>query len=168
MKKKKYVGRVLFVGHCYYHNWYLSRELRKRGWKADVINWDESPESQMYYHGEDIVFSCKTLLGCLKQVWFYLFSIFRYDVFHFSGMHHLCFGRVIPYIFKKMGLKGWDIKLLKLFGKKIVYANNGCLDGVSQTSFSQWKPYNVCSICVWKDRKDVCSDERNLPPGKVA
>lgn len=82
-------------------------------------------------------------------------------------MGGLRFGAGIPFLLEKIGLKGWDIKLLKLFGKKIVYTNNGCLDGVSQTSFSQWKPYNVCSICVWKDRPDVCSDERNLAWGKV-
>ena len=55
---------------------------------------------------------------------------------------------------------------MKLLGKKILYQNNGCLDGVSQNAFSQWNPYNVCRICVWKDRKDVCSDERNLSWGK--
>lgn len=166
MGKQSFTGRVLFVGQCYYNNWYLSRELRKRGWRADVVNWDESPENQMYYHGEDIRFSCKTLLGCVKQVGFYLLCFFKYDVFHFANMGGLRFGVGIPFLLEKIGLKGWDIKLLRFFGKKIVYANNGCLDGVSQTSFSQWKPYNVCSICVWKDRPDVCSDERNLAWGK--
>lgn len=166
MKKQSLSGRILFVGQCYYNNWYLSRELRKRGWRADVVNWDESPENQMYYHGEDIRFSCKTLLGCVKQVWFYLLCFFKYDVFHFANMEGLRFGVGIPFLLEKIGLKGWDIKLLKLFGKKIVYTNNGCHDGVSQTAFSQWKPYNVCSICVWKDHPEVCSDERNLAWGK--
>ena len=31
---------VLFAGQSYYHAWYLSRELRKLGWRADVLNWD--------------------------------------------------------------------------------------------------------------------------------
>ena len=34
--------RILFVGHSYYHAWYLSRELRKLGWKADVLNIDKN------------------------------------------------------------------------------------------------------------------------------
>ena len=35
---------------------------------------------------------------------------------------------------------------------------NGCLDGVSQTSFSRWEgPEVVCDICPWRDRPDICS-----------
>ena len=44
---------MLFAGQSYYHAWYLSRELRKLGWKADVLNWDPDPSNQIYYHGED-------------------------------------------------------------------------------------------------------------------
>src|SRR5688500_12580058 len=47
---------VLYVGQCYYNTWYLSRALRLRGWKADVLNWDLNPASQIYYHGEDFRF----------------------------------------------------------------------------------------------------------------
>ena len=39
-------GRVLYVGQAYYNAWYLSRALRKLGWKADVLNWDASPAAQ--------------------------------------------------------------------------------------------------------------------------
>ena len=63
--------------------------------------------------------------------------------------------------------KRWDILLLKKLGKKIVYSNNGCLDGVSQTSFSKWGPASVCDICRWKNVPSVCSDKRNLEWGKI-
>ena len=36
--------RVLMVGQAYYNAWYLSRALRELGWKADVLNWDATPE----------------------------------------------------------------------------------------------------------------------------
>ena len=48
---------VLFAGQSYYHAWYLSRELRKLGWRADVLNWDVAPDSQGFYHGEDYAFT---------------------------------------------------------------------------------------------------------------
>ena len=48
---------VLFAGQSYYHAWYLSRELRKLGWRADVLNWDLSPDDQGFYHGQDFSFS---------------------------------------------------------------------------------------------------------------
>jgi hypothetical protein len=41
---------VLFAGQSYYHAWYLSRELRKLGWRADVLNWDVAPDAQGFYH----------------------------------------------------------------------------------------------------------------------
>ena len=62
---------------------------------------------------------------------------------------------------------GWDIQLLRRIGKKIVYSNTGCLDGVAQSSFRQWPPEPVCDICRWRDEPTVCSDERNLAWGKL-
>ena len=51
--RKLATRRVLFSGQAYYNAWYLSRALRNRGWKADLLNWDENPSTQIYYHGED-------------------------------------------------------------------------------------------------------------------
>ena len=59
-----------------------------------------------------------------------------------------------------------EIHLLKDLGKKIVYTNNGCLDGVSQTSFAAWGDVPVCSICKWRTVPSVCSDARNLEWGQ--
>ena len=87
---------VLFAGQSYYHAWYLSRELRKLGWRADVLNWDTAPDSQGFYHGQDyrvLVRPERTrTAGSPVTLAFYLRSIPRYDVFHFSNMHGLRFG----------------------------------------------------------------------------
>ena len=61
---------------------------------------------------------------------------------------------------------GADIRLLRRLGKKIVYTNNGCLDGVTQTSFAGWGDAPVCADCPWRERPDVCSDERNAAFGE--
>ncbi len=53
-------------------------------------------------------------------------------------------------------------RLLKRLGKKIVYSNNGCLDGVSQTSFASWGKRPVCADCAWRGNPAVCSDDGNL------
>ena len=159
-------GRVLFVGQAYYNAWYLSRELQKIGWDAHLINFDENPASQMHYHGEDYRFSSKGLLNRLDQLVFYAIAAFYYDIFFFANAHLLQFGTFVPRVLRIFG-EAAEIRLLKRLGKRIFYANNGCLDGVSQTSFSQWKPYNVCSICPWQNRPDICSDERNLAWGEL-
>jgi glycosyltransferase involved in cell wall biosynthesis len=159
---------VLFAGQSYYHAWYLSRELRKLGWRADVLNWDTTPESQGYYHGQDFAFSydpARRRRDIARHAAFYLRSLPRYDIFHFSNVNGLRFGHP---------LHGWvaahvrpyaEIELLRRLGKKIVYSNNGCIDGVSQTSFASWGERPVCLDCPWRNRPEICSDERNLAWG---
>lgn len=190
LTKSKYKGRVLFVGQMYYHSWYLSRELRKLGWKADVLNFDGNENSQMYYHGEDfrfrydgerdkgyeLAFFFKSLFGLGSnefypflgyQLAFFFKSLFIYDIFHFSNAHAMIFGNYIHVTFAKYFGEYSEIKLLKKLGKRIVYSNNSCLDGVSQTSFSQWEPGHICDACIWKNHPEVCSDSRNLAWGKI-
>jgi hypothetical protein len=158
--------RVLFAGQAYYNAWYLSRALRNRGWKADVLNWDMNPTSQIYYHGEDISFNGQSPVLTEQMLQFYVSSLYAYDIFHFSNAHGICFGLPAQNIIEQYFSKHAEITLLKELGRKIVYSNNGCLDGVSQTAFAKWGPESVCSICRWKNEPTVCSDERNLAWGQ--
>lgn len=159
-------GRVLFVGQAYYNGWYLSRELRRLGWVADLVNIDEDPQNAMYYHGEDFTFKSRSILGILDQVCFYALALIRYEVFFFANAQCLRFGNIMPRVMRIFG-EGADVRFLKFFGRKVFYANNGCLDGVSQSSFSRWGPYNVCDTCSNQHRPTVCSDERNLRWGTL-
>jgi glycosyltransferase involved in cell wall biosynthesis len=165
---KRPKGSVLFVGQAYYNAWYLSRELRKLGWKADVLNWDpDEHNNRMYYHGEDFKFYYRGLKDSLRQLIFYIKSLSDYDIFHFSNARGMTFGGYLHSFLKRLSLEYTEIKLLKKLGKKIVYSNNGCLDGVSQSSFRTWGPEPVCDICRWRDVPSVCSDARNLAWGKL-
>lgn len=158
---------VLFVGHMYYNNWYLSRELRKLGWRADVLNWDLNPDSQKYYHGEDYRIQYAHPTDVNEFLAFYLRAIRTYEIFHFANKGGLQFGEPLSaYVTRLTGEPGFEIRFLKALGKKIVYSNNGCLDGVSQTAFSRWGPRSVCGICRWRTEPTVCSDERNLAWGR--
>ena len=158
--------RVLYAGQAYYNAWYLSRALRARSWKADVLNWDTNPANQIYYHGEDYRFEGTAENELVLNLRFYMASIYGYDVFHFSNAHGICFGFRTQSFFKERSGDSSEIILYKKFGKKIVYSNNGCLDGVSQTAFSQWGTESACSICRWRNEPTICSDERNLEWGK--
>ena len=158
--------RVLYAGQAYYNAWYLSRNLRKYGWKADVFNWDSSPSSQIYYHGEDFRFDGNADNELSYNLKFYIASLYEYDIFHFSNAHGICFGYDVQGFLKKKFGEHSEIFLLKHLGKKVVYSNNGCLDGVSQTSFSKWQPTSVCDICRWQSEPSVCSDAKNLAWGK--
>ena len=160
-------GRVLYVGQSYYNTWYLSRALRKLGWKADTLDFDPEELNQSYYHGRDFRFHYRNRLDVLRHLKFYLKSLSSYDIFHFSGKWGLHFLHDFDPLFKSVLPQRWDIKLLKKFGKKIVYSNNACMDGVSQSSFRTWKPEPVCDICPWRDLPSICSDENNLSWGKL-
>lgn len=158
---------VLYVGQAYYNNWYLSRALRNLDWTADVLNWDLNPGSQIYYHGEDFRIEYKSTHDVRNFYKFFFKSLSKYDVFHFANKGGLQFGEPMRSATQKLlNEEGFEIRFLKALGKKIVYSNNGCLDGVSQTAFSRWGPESVCSICRWQNEPMVCSDDLNLAWGK--
>jgi hypothetical protein len=160
-------GRVLYVGQCYYNAWYISLELKKLGWKTDVLNWDPSEKNEMYYHGEDFKFRYKGPYDLARHLRFYAKSLFNYDIFHFSNAHGMRFGDWIHFLFRQVFPEYSEVRLLKALGKKIVYTNNGCMDGVSQTSFRKWGPHCSCDICVWHNVPKMCSDEKNLRWGRI-
>jgi glycosyltransferase involved in cell wall biosynthesis len=159
-------GRVLYVGQAYYNAWYLSRALRERGWRADVFNWDASPETDLYYHGEDYRMEARGRLDVARQLRFYQWTLRNYDVFHFSNAHGMSFGGALRRWIQRRFGPGAEIRLLKRLGKKVVYTNNGCLDGVSQTSFASWGERPVCADCPWREVPSICSDSRNLEWGE--
>jgi glycosyl transferase family 1 len=170
-------GRVLFVGQSYYHAWYLSRELRKLGWRADVLNWDPSPKTQMYYHGEDYRLRYRSVNyggtseranDARRHALFYAWALPRYDIFHFSNRHGIRFGDALQAWAADRFSEAAEIRLLKRLGKKIVYSNNGCFDGVRQSTFDAWGPEPTCEICPWRDIPSICSDESNRAWGGLA
>ncbi len=169
--RSKAKGRVLFAGQSYYHAWYLSRELRKLGWKADVLNWDPDPRSQIYYHGEDfrLRYSSTQALrrDALRHALFYARALPRYDIFHFSNRYGFSFSTTLAYFAAQRFGKNSEIRLLKRLGKKIVYSNTGCLDGVLRSTFDAWGPEPTCEICPWRNRPEICSDETNRAWGAL-
>ena len=174
LRRKK--GRVLFVGQSYYHAWYLSRELRKLGWRADVLNWDSNPKAAMYYHGEDYRLryrsvnfggSSQRANDAYRHALFFAWALPRYDIFHFSNTHGIRFGDALHLWASDRFSEAAEVRLLKRLGKKIVYSNNGCLDGVRQSTFDAWGPEPTCEICPWRNVPEICSDETNDAWGKL-
>jgi hypothetical protein len=159
-------GRVLFAGQAYYNAWYLSRALRSLGWRADVLNWDASPATDPFYHGEDYRMEPRGRFDRYREALFYQWTLRNYDIFHFSNAHGMSFGGSFQQWVERRFSAGAEIRLLKRLGKKVVYSNNGCLDGVSQSSFATWGDEPVCNDCPWREVPTICSDERNLAWGK--
>lgn len=158
--------RILYAGQSYYNCFYLSRELKKLGWKADVLNFDPSPQTAIYYHGEDYNFTEETPYNISRDIKFFADALYNYDIIHFSNANGIYFGSYCQsWFFENFG-RHEEIYLLRKLGKVTTYSNNGCRDGVLQTSFAKWGPESVCSICSWRDQPKVCSDKRNKKWGK--
>lgn len=158
--------RILFSGQCYSYPMTLAKALRKLDWEAIVYNWDSNPDNQIYYHGEDILIGKDFPDDSSATLNFFLESVYRYDVFHFSNAHGISFGTKLDFEIEQRMSPHFHIYLLKSLGKKIVYSNNGCMDGVAQSSFAEWGDEPACDDCIWKNQPVVCSDDRNLKWGK--
>jgi glycosyltransferase involved in cell wall biosynthesis len=158
-------GAILFAGQAYYNAWYLSRALRELGWRADVLNWDPEPANQIFYHGEDIRLDPGGRFPLARHLAFYQSALRTYDILHFSNMNGMKFSPLLENFFTRRFSRGAELRLAKRLGKKIVYTNNGCHDGVSKTSFASWGERPVCDDCVWRNVPSVCSDEGNLAWG---
>jgi hypothetical protein len=156
---------VLFVGQGYYNHWYLSRRLRDLGWRADLVNIDTG--STGYYHGQDEMLVGGTRRDLVRHMAFFAKAAQRYDVFHFANAHGMRFGDAIHDFAAHRFTEYDEIRWLKKLGKTVVYTNNGCLDGVLQSSFRAWPPYPTCDDCVFQHRPDVCSDALNASWGRV-
>ena len=136
---------VLFINHSYYITWYLSRELRNLGWKADVVN-SLDPEWSYLFHGEDWQFNIKrSKMEKLRFDLFLLKSIRKYDIFVFSNLLYNLF-TYFPFH-----------RLLKRFNKKTIFVNSGCMDGVLRSTFNRDRNRICEEHCGWPPH--VCNDE---------
>jgi len=156
---------VLFVGQAYYNHFYLSRELRKIGWKADLVDFD--PNSRGFYHGYDRLLTGSTRRDFVRHSAYFARAARQYDVFHFANAWGMRLGDAIGGFVDHRLSPGADVRLLKRLGKKILYTNNGCSDGVAQSSFRAWQPYPTCDDCPFQHQPGVCSDELNLRWGAL-
>ena len=157
---------VLFIGASYYNSYYLARELRKIGWRARVLTYP-GDMSDAFGHGWDIALDFSRSPGAMLRRAATVGNAFLgHSVLHFNGVNNLRARYFVdPYRYPMPD--GRDIRLLKRLGKKIVYSQSGCLDGVSQTSFASWGERPVCTDCIWRTNPVVCSDAKNLAWGKL-
>ncbi len=123
--------------------------------------------SEVYGHGWDVRLEFDRRPTALARRSAKVLELFlSHKVIHFSGVHNL---RMLYFCdpVRWRNETGADVRWLKRLGKKIVYSHTGCLDGVSQTSFSKWGETPVCNECPWQHVPNICGDEVNLRWGKL-
>ena len=151
--------RVLFVGDCYYNFWFLSRELRKLGWTADTLRTSRSESDRIFLHDADVTFRYRGVLDKLRHWAFFLKAIWRYDAFHFYGVRNIrFFHRGFDWTLSQVFPENWEVRLLRVLGKRVVYMAVNCVDGALQSSMLGLSGEVPCGACRWHDVPEVCSD----------
>ena len=153
---------VLFVNPAYYNFSHLADALRKRGWDAvSMAIVDPASDYAKHFHGHDWnLFEA----DANKQIEVfrdrYREATERFDMFHFTGVGTLSF---FPYNWDTSPMDldrvPWDVLDLKRRGAKIAYSITGCHDLITQSGFAAWSP-GMCPKCPWRDRPEICSDQR--------
>lgn len=158
---------VLFLFNSYYHFYYLAKALRKRGWDAITVSYEDpvSGPNKNYYHGEDVNLYDPDPNIFQKNIKnFYSYAMKRFNFLHFAGDGLLSFFPNNWHVDAPEDIIAW-----KHMGKKVAHTLSGCLSCVSQTSFSAWSLLDAkkpaCDSCPWQNESRVCSDEKNLKWG---
>ena len=158
---------ILFVNPDYHNSFFIRDGLRARGWKADIYRSESYPKHLLFKddcltdNGNN--HSCPSFLNRLcsitRKTKFFFQHIFRYHYF-------IVYGSPYVYSFLPGRLQLWfekrnrcfELSLLRLFGKKIVYEPSGCNEEALKSDYEHHCP-GLCSNCGYA--KGVCNDAQN-------
>lgn len=165
MRKRR---SILFIRPDYHCSFFYRDELRKLGWKADILV-DLGYPDGLLYSSEDILrpprLPAQHLRVCrwltqLMYLFLYLAVFWRYRV-------HVYYGRppVVDCLEEETGLTklfGKDFLvtawLARAVGCKLVFVPTGCHDDDTKADWQLLDDGNVCNNCGFYDR---CDDRLN-------
>lgn len=163
-----YRRSVVFIENSYYHFYYLARALRKRGWDAQVISFN-NPVGQWanYYHGYDLnLYHPDQGIDAIQREAFFEVALSRFKLAHF------CSDTIIA--FKAANYRNPDPPELQEWishGNYLACSIAGCNSCGSKATVRDWSLLggkSVCSCCPWDDRPDICTPEATLMNGQRA
>lgn len=166
--QKQSTRNVLFLNNSYYHFYYLSKALRRRGWDTLLVSTESTDSTwNKYYHGEDInLYDPDAETFHDKINFFTEYTFPRFSFLHFAGMGLMSF---YPKYYGFSELSP-DMISWKNAGKKIAYTISGCNDGIPKDVVAKWSLLggkNVCQSCVWDEQPDVCNPQRSAAWGTL-
>lgn len=111
--KKKHKKILHGMSELAGQGWYSVLGLRKLGLNAQMVEWQANPFGYPYDHLLNIDPNKKYLLPwyAVKIGTFFIYSLFRYNVFHFHYGRSICLNH--------------DLGILKLLGKRVVFEYHG-------------------------------------------
>jgi glycosyltransferase involved in cell wall biosynthesis len=155
---------ILLVNPAYHYSFFLMRELRKLGWRADVYKGRNYPDKLLY--SRECVNEGETghiWFDYLCKIILFIKIIIRYKYFLvYGGTQEPEIFSLIPGRYKRFVLPVGimpELWLLKILGKKLICYPNGCLQEVLRRDFEKHEDGRVCANCGWSDK--ACDDEKN-------
>lgn len=157
---------VLFLHNSYYHFFYLSQALRRRGWDALSVSLEPKDSANAkFYHGEDLnLHDLDPEIFKAKVTEFVASVPHRFRMVHFAGDGMMAVHPENQDISPRRDRIPWEFLEWKRAGVQIGFTAGGCADGIAQSSFYKWS-HHSCDKCTLKDKYSVCSDMRNLAWG---
>lgn len=163
---ERYERSVVFLHHSYYHFYYLSAALRKRGWNAISVSLEAANgRNSSFYHGEDFnLYDSDPKIFQERITEFVAGVPGRFKMVHFAGDGMMAVAPRNQDAGPRREVIPWEFLEWKRAGVKIGYSAGGCADGISSDSFYEWSLHS-CDNCSLRQRADVCSPMRNLAWG---
>jgi hypothetical protein len=118
--------------------WYLSKSEKKFLLRSDVFYFTRSKKDELYVElrYDQKIESNASILLAIKVIAFYFWAISKYDIFHFNSGSSLVNTprlKLIDFI---------DVKILKLFKKKVIFTYQGSPGRIRETFFSRLEEYD--------------------------
>lgn len=150
---------VVFLGQAYYHFYYLAAALRRRGWDAVLVSFeDPQGPNAPFYHGDDLNFYSPSV-AVMAQI---MRAITEQIGRRFSVVHSM--GLTVT-AYHGNGLLDVDhdglVDLARQRNASVVWSPSGCLEGIRQSVFNAWSG-GACDRCVWQTEPFRCSDDANI------
>ena len=169
MRKKK---SVLFIRPDYHCSFFLRDELKKLGWKAEILVPWGYPKN-LLYSDDDVLRSPRITrwkgkyvkyINAFLNIFWWLSKFWRFE-------YHIYYGRppVLPFVENNLGLTRIfgasfliECWLAKLFKSKLLYLPTGCHDEETKANYIKLDGGNVCNNCGFYDRCDDSVNKLNF------
>jgi hypothetical protein len=151
---------ILFHNPDYHCTFFYQQQLKKLGWRADILVFDSYPEKLLYDSNQ--IIRCTKITNNFKidyTLWF-LLNFYKYKYIFY-------YGRPVDYgyWFRKFRINiriEPMLEIIKFFRIKIIYLPTGCNDEFIRDEFIKFDNGKVCNNCGFFEKCDDKKNKRNL------
>ena len=151
---------VLFVNPAYHYSFTMRDELRRGGWRADVLMPTGYPTQLLF--ADDVVSDAGTagnrFIRLLRRAVIFAKMLWTYDYFVIYGeAEPFVVTRKLPKFVLRSGSP--ELWLMKKLGKRVLFFPHGCRQERLRRDFAKHEGGRLCANCILP--ASVCNDVDN-------